>query len=71
MELDFHGNQVSVHIGSEKQSSHFRVVKDEKKSVVIVTDQDGASDRQTFRFIDDKTIEWTVQGKQAIQFQKE
>jgi hypothetical protein len=71
MELDFHGDQVSVHTGSEKQSSRFHVVKDEKTAVTIATDQDGPDDAQTFTFVDDKTITWTITPGKSIQFQKE
>src|SRR5262249_23680887 len=41
MIIEFHGDQVSVHTGSEKQSARFRVVRDEKTAVTIATDQDG------------------------------
>ncbi len=68
MELDFHNEQVSVHTGSEKQSGKFRVVKEDKTSVTIVTDQDGPDDRQTFVFSDDKTMEWAVLPGKTIQF---
>ncbi len=68
MELDFHNEQVSVHTGSEKQSGKFRVVKEDKSSVTIVTDQDGPDDRQTFVFTDDRTMEWAVLPGKTIQF---
>ena len=71
LELDFHGDQVSVHVGGEKQSGHFRVVEDAKNTVVLFTDQDGPADKQTFTFVDDKTMRWDVQPGRAIQFQKE
>jgi len=71
MELEFHGDQVSVHMGGDKQSSRFRVAHDEARSVVIVTDQDGPDDKQSFTFSDDKTIEWAVLPGKAIQFARE
>lgn len=71
MELDFHGDQVAVHTGSEKQSARFRVVRDDKTSVTIATDQDGPDDLQTFTFTDDKTISWAVMPGKTILFQKE
>ena len=71
MELEFHGDQVSVHVGSERQSGHFRVVQDDKSHVVLFTDQDGPQDQQTFTFIDDKTMTWAVEPGKTIEFQKE
>lgn len=71
MELDFHGDQVSVHTGSEKQSARFRVVHDDKTSVTIATDQDGPDDAQTFTFSDDKTMTWAVMPGKTILFQKQ
>lgn len=71
MELEFHGQQVSVHVGSEKQSGHFRVVEDGKSQVVLFTDEDGPGEKQTFSFTGDTTLQWTVEPGKAIEFQKE
>ncbi len=71
MELEFKGEQVSVHTGSEKQSARFRVVREDKTSVTLATDQDGPDDLQTFTFADDKTISWAVAPGKTILFQKE
>jgi hypothetical protein len=71
MELTFHGDQVSVHMGGDKQSSHFRVVSDEARSVLIVTDQDGPDDKQSMTFSDDKTMAWQVLPGKTIQFAHE
>jgi hypothetical protein len=71
MELEFHGEQVSVHNGDDKQSSKFHVVQDDKDGVVIVTDVDGPTDKQRFTFTDDRTIEWAVLPTTTIQFAKE
>lgn len=71
MELEFKGDQVSVHIGSEKQSGKYRVVKDDKTTVVIATDQDGPDDKQTFTFSNDHTMDWAVASGRTIQFAKE
>ncbi len=71
MQLEFHGDQVSVHTGSEKQTARFRVVRDEKTAVTISTDQDGPDDAQTFTFADEKTISWAVMPGKSILFQKE
>lgn len=49
MELEFKGDVVSVHTGSEKQSGKFKVVSDDKKAVVIVTDQTGPTTNRRSR----------------------
>lgn len=71
MELEFRGAEVSVHTGGDKQSSRFHVVRDDKNVVVIATDLDGPTDKQTFTFTDDKTMEWTVSSGKTIQFTHE
>ncbi len=71
MVLEFHGDQVSVRMGSEKQSARFHVVKDDKTAVTIANDQDGPGDAQTFTFADEKTISWAVMPGKSILFQKE
>ena len=71
MELEFKGEQVSVHTGGDKQSARYKVVKDEKTQVTITTDQDGQDDPQVFTFTDDHTMNWAVAPGKAIQFQKE
>jgi hypothetical protein len=71
MELEFHGDQVVVHMGSEKQSARFRVVRDDKKAVTIATDQDGPDDAQTFTFADERTMSWAVVSGKTILFQRE
>jgi len=71
MELEFKGDVVSVHTGSDKQSAKFKVASDENKKVVITTDQDGPDDKQTLTFVDDKTLDWTLAPGKAIEFSKE
>ena len=71
MELEFKGEQVSVHTGSDKQSARFKIVKDDKTAVTITTDQDGPDDPQIFTFMDDHTMTWAIAPGKSIQFQKE
>jgi hypothetical protein len=71
MELEFKGEQVSVHTGSDKQSARYKIVKDDKTQVTITTDQDGPDDPQVFTFTDDHTMTWAVGPGKSIQFQKE
>jgi len=71
-ELDFHGDVVAIKTPQGKQTGKYRVVRDYKKSVVIVTDQDGAKDEQTFAFDDDKTsMQWKVLDGKSISFRKD
>ncbi len=71
MELDFHGDKISVKTDDEKQSGRFKVVREDKTSVVIITDEDGPRDQQTFTFKDDKTMDWGVMPGKTIQFVKQ
>lgn len=71
MELEFKGDTVSVHTGSDKQSARFKILKDEKTQVTITTDQDGPDDPQVFAFTDDHTMTWAIAPGKSIQFQKE
>jgi hypothetical protein len=71
MELQFKGDQVSVHTGSDRQSGKFHVIKEDKTSVTIATDQDGPDDRETFTFVDDHTMDWSVMPGKTIQFARD
>ena len=71
MELDFKGDQVKVISGSETQTGRYKIVREDKSSVVLTTDGDGPTDEQTFTFDDEKTMKWTVTPGKTIQFQKQ
>ena len=72
VELEFHGQMLSVHVGDDKQSSPFRVVSDGPGgSLVISDDGDGQQSRETFTFTDDHTIEWAVLSGKSLQLAKE
>ncbi|WP_394845824.1 hypothetical protein LZC95_53450 [Pendulispora brunnea] len=59
-EMDFREGKVSVTTPSEKSSSAFKVVRAEKNTVVVITESDGSKEPQTFVFVDDDTMQWTV-----------
>jgi hypothetical protein len=59
-EIDVKGEAISVRTPKGKQSGKFKVVREDKKSVVIVTDADGPKDEQTFTFDDEATMRWKV-----------
>lgn len=71
MELDFKADKVKVINGSDTQSGKYKIVREDKTSVVLTTDGDGPTDEQTFTFEDEKTMRWTVVPGKTIQFQKQ
>lgn len=71
LELDFKGDKVKVQNGSETQSGRYKIVREDKTTVVLTTDGDGPTDEQTFTFDDEKTMRWTVLSGKTIQFQKQ
>jgi hypothetical protein len=70
MKLEIQGDNITVTTPKDKQSGHYHVVKEDKASVVITTDKDGPTQPQTFLFVDDKTLRWTIDSGQAIVFGK-
>ncbi len=67
VELYVNGDAMTVTTLSERQSGHFRIVKDDGSSVAITTDKDGPSDLHTFTFVDAETIKWAaIEGKTIV-----
>jgi hypothetical protein len=71
MQLEVKGDAITVTTSASSQSGHYKVVKEDKTTVVITTDKDGPSEPQTFTFVDDKTVKWAVLAGQSIVFAKE
>jgi hypothetical protein len=67
-ELDVKGDALVVSTPGDTQSGRYRVVKQDRMTLVITTDKDGADDPQTFIFVDDKTLRWVVLDGKAIVF---
>jgi len=67
-EIDIHGDAITVTTPRDKQSGTYKIVKEDKSQVTIVTDKDGPSDAQTFTFLDDKTMRWSVVDGKTITF---
>ena len=67
-ELEVRGDALVVTTPSDTQSGRYRVVKQDRTTLVITTDKDGADDPQTFMFVDDKTLRWVVLDGKAIVF---
>ena len=68
MELEVKGENLSIATVSGKHDAKFKVVKEDKASIVIITDKDGPDDKQTFTFLDDRTVRWQVLEGKTITF---
>jgi hypothetical protein len=66
LELDVKGDAITVTTAKDRQSGRYKVVKEDKMTLVITTDKDGAAEPQTFTFVDDKTLKWAVLEGRAI-----
>jgi hypothetical protein len=67
-EIDFHGDEISVVTGKDKQTGTYKVVREDKTQVTIVTDKDGPNDAQTFTLDGDKMLKWNVLDGKTITF---
>lgn len=67
-QLDVKGDAITVTTPKDKQSGRYKVVKQDKSTIVITTDKDGPGEPQTFTFVDDKTMRWAVLEGRAIVF---
>src|SRR5690242_16504445 len=46
------GDQITLTFPRETQTGKYKIVREDKSTVVIVTDKDGPNDQQTFTFVD-------------------
>jgi hypothetical protein len=67
-EIDVKGDEITVITAHDKQTGTYKVVKEDKGQVTIVTDKDGPNDAQTFVFVDDKTLRWSILEGRTITF---
>jgi hypothetical protein len=67
-EIDVRGNAITVVTPRDKQTGTYKVVREDKTQVTIVTDKDGPDDAQTFTLVDDKTLRWSVVEGKTITF---
>lgn len=69
LSLDFKGDTVVVKTEYEKLTGHYRVVREDKDTVVLTTDEgDG---EQTLSFEGDKTLKWAIEKDKTIVFTKQ
>jgi hypothetical protein len=67
-EIDVRGDEITVTTAHDKQTGTYKVVREDKAQVTIVTDKDEPSDTQTFTLVDDKTLKWNVLDGKSITF---
>jgi len=70
-ELEVKGDSITVTTPKDKQTGRYKVIKQDKATLVITTDKDGPGDPQTFTFVDDKTVRWAVLEGKSILFSKQ
>jgi hypothetical protein len=71
MQIDVKGDTLTVSTPKDKQTGHYKVVKEDKSSLVITTEKDGPDEPQRFTFVDDKTLKWSVQDGKTIVFARQ
>ena len=70
-ELSVTGDSLSLSTPTTgKVTSKFHVVREDKKTLVVVTDADGTKDEQTFAFDDDQTVKWKIAEGKLMTFRK-
>ena len=71
MTLEVSGDSITVTTPHDKQSGRYKVVKEDKSTLVLTTDKDGPKEPQTFTFVDDKTLKWLVMDGETIVLAKQ
>jgi hypothetical protein len=67
-EIDVKGDEITIITPRDKQVGTYKVVREDKAHVTIVTDKDGPNDAQTFTLVDDRTLKWNVLDGKTITF---
>jgi hypothetical protein len=71
MTLEVSGHSITVTTPHDKQSGRYKVVREDKATLVLMTDKDGPKEPQTFTFVDDRTVKWLVTDGETIVFSKQ
>jgi len=71
MTLEVSGDAITVTTPHDKQAGRYKVVKEDRSTLVLTTDKDGPKEPQTFTFVDDKTVKWLVMDGELIVFGKQ
>ena len=71
MELDVHGDSMTVTTAGQHKTGRYRVLRDDTNRVVLTTDLDGPTGEQTFTLTDPDTLKWAVLPGKWIVFTRE
>ena len=71
MQLEFKGDSLTVTANGTKQTSPFRVVKEDQTVVQLVPGTDTEGQAETFTLVDEQTMRWQVSGASTIIFRKQ
>jgi hypothetical protein len=69
LQMDFKGESLTITTGAAASSSRYHVVREDKGSIVIVTDADGTE--ETLAFENETTMKWTVQPGKTVTLAKQ
>lgn len=69
LQMEFKGERLTVTTGHAASSSRYRVVREDKGSIVIVTEAERTE--ETLSFENDTTIVWTVQTGKTVTLAKQ
>lgn len=69
--LHFEGGEMTLLSPHQAQAGHYRVVREDATSLVLVTDADGPSAPETFTFGADGTMRWAILPGKTIVFARE
>jgi hypothetical protein len=73
MQLEFKKDVVVIRPAKDKDplTARYIVLREDRRSVVVVTEHDGARDEQTLTLDDDDTMRWQVLQGKTITFERE
>jgi hypothetical protein len=71
LEIDVRGDVMSVTLAGERQVGRFRVVHEDSKKIVVITELDGPADPQEFGFGADGAMRWRALPGRTIVFARD
>lgn len=69
--LEFRADAVAIRTPKGVQVGRYKVVREDKGSLVIMTDKDGSDEAHTFSFEDQKTLVWQILPSHAVVLSKQ
>jgi hypothetical protein len=58
LEIEVKDDVLAVTVGGQRQTGHFKVDAEDASSISLHTDLDDKNDKQTFVFVNEKTVRW-------------